>query len=244
MREMNDLLEFVLDAHGGRKRWSDVKTLTTELAVGGPFWKLRGFPDAFLEETLEIDLRRQHAVFHPWIAPDHSLTFDVAPERVTLQTADSRTIDTRLNPRSSYAGYDLYTPWDALQLGYFLSYAMWNYLTTPYLFTYPGVQSREIGPWLERGETWRRLHVTFPDTIATHTAEQVFYFGEDGLLRRLDYTVDVNANAVVAHYTEEQKTFGGLVFPTRRLVYLRNPDGTPDRSLTAITIDIHDIAIA
>ena len=47
---MNDLLEFVLGAHGGRKRWSEVKTLTTQLAVGGPLWKLREFPDALLRD--------------------------------------------------------------------------------------------------------------------------------------------------------------------------------------------------
>ena len=34
---MNDLLDFVLDAHGGLKRWSGVSTLTVKLAVGGPF---------------------------------------------------------------------------------------------------------------------------------------------------------------------------------------------------------------
>jgi hypothetical protein len=56
--------------------------------------------------------------------------------------------------------------------------------------------------------------------------------------------VDVNADAVVAHYTEEHKTFDGLLFSTRRLVYRRNPDGTPDRSLTAIALDIHAITIA
>jgi hypothetical protein len=91
---------------------------------------------------------------------------------------------------------------DALQVGYFLSYGMWNYLTTPFLLTYPGVQAREISPWQEDGQTWRRLHVTFPASITTHSAEQVFYFGADGLLRRLDYTTEVNAGDPVAHYTE------------------------------------------
>ena len=75
---MRDLLEFVLAAHGGRKRWSDVRTLTTQLAVEGPLLEAQGFPDAFLRETLEIDVRRQHAVFTP------------------------------------------YSPWGALQVGYFL----------------------------------------------------------------------------------------------------------------------------
>jgi hypothetical protein len=41
---MNDLLDFVLDAHGGLKRWSGVSTLTAKLAIGGPFWTQQGFP--------------------------------------------------------------------------------------------------------------------------------------------------------------------------------------------------------
>jgi hypothetical protein len=240
---MNDLLEFVLDAHGGLKRWSGASTLTAKLAVGGPLWGQQGFPDAFVDETLTIDTRRQHAVFTPWTAPGQSLTFDTDPERVVLQTADGQTIDSRTSPRSSYAGYDLNSRWDALQVGYFLSYGMWNYLTTPFLLTYPGVQTREISPWQENGQSWRRLHVTFPPEITTHSAEQFFYFGDDGLLRRLDYTVEADGGRA-AHYTEGYKTFNGLAFPTRRTVYRRNPDGTPDRSLTAITLDIHDITAA
>jgi hypothetical protein len=27
---------------------------------------------------------------------------------------------------------------------------------------------------------WRRLKVTFPDSIATHSTVQIFYFGSDG----------------------------------------------------------------
>ena len=45
----------------------------------------------------------------------------------------------------------MHTPWDVLQLAYFIGYAMWNYLTTPFLFTYPGVEAREIEPWHEAG---------------------------------------------------------------------------------------------
>jgi hypothetical protein len=244
---MNDLLREVLDAHGGLDRWSNVKTLTLRLNVGGPFWGIRGFKDAFLDETMEIDVRRQHAVFTPWVAPGQNLTYE--PDRVTLRAAGGGTVAELADPRPSYVGYDVYSPWTALQVGYFLGYAMWDYLTTPYLFTYPGVQTREIQPWGEDGQTWRRLHVTFPDTITTHTKEQVFYFGDDGLLRRLDYSVDVNAGAPVAHYTRDSKTFDGLVFPTRRLVYPRNPDGTADRSLpgpegAAIAIDIIHVTAA
>ena len=50
---MNDLLDYVLDAHGGLNRWSGVSTLTAKLAADGPFWKLRGFPDAFGDEPVD-----------------------------------------------------------------------------------------------------------------------------------------------------------------------------------------------
>jgi hypothetical protein len=278
-QNMNDLLEFVLHAHGGLERWSRVRRLTTHLAVRGPFWgltvavnpsmrclydpqmlqavrglktdsacqrrmELREFPDALVEETLTVDVRRQHAVFTPWITEDQSLTFDVEPERVTLQTVSGRILNSRTNPRSTCGSYDIFAPWDALQFGYLFSYGMWNYLTIPFLFTYPCVQTRELEPWDEDGQTWRRLHVTFPATIATHTAEQVFHYGPDGLLRRHDFTVEVNANALAVEYTDQHQSFDGLIFPTRCIVYRRKLDGTPDRSVTAFSVDIHDITIA
>jgi hypothetical protein len=55
----------------------------------------------------------------------------------------------------------------------------------------PGFQLCEGEPWRERGETWHRLEATFPPDIPTHCPRQTFYFDERGLLRRLDYTVDV-----------------------------------------------------
>ena len=64
-----------------------------------------------------------------------------------------------------------------------------------------------------------------PPAIVTHCAEQVFCFGGDG-------------------HTGGYKTFDGLAFPTRRRVYRRNRDGTPDRILAAITLDIDDITTA
>src|SRR6266404_6042028 len=91
---------------------------------------------SWTRETLTIDTRRQHAVFTPWTAPGQSLTFDTDPERVVLQTADGQTIESRTNPRAPFAGQDLNSHWDSLQVGYFLSYGLWNYLSTPFLLTY------------------------------------------------------------------------------------------------------------
>jgi hypothetical protein len=43
--------------------------------------------------------------------------------------------------------------------------------------------------------------------------------------RRMDYSPDVTANPLIAHYTHDPKTFDGFVFPTRWLVHLRDENG-------------------
>jgi hypothetical protein len=51
---------------------------------------------------------------------------------------------------------------------------MWTYLPTPFLFAMDGVATEELQPWRENGEMWRRLKVTFPHSIATHSTVQTF----------------------------------------------------------------------
>lgn len=49
----------------------------------------------------------------------------------------------------------------------------------------------ETEPWHEDGQTWHSLLVTYPDSIVAHTKRQTYYFDDAGLLRRLDYSVDI-----------------------------------------------------
>ena len=241
---MNDLLARVLDAHGGVDRWASVHSITARLSIGGPFWRRKGWPEIFGDQTtMELDTRRQHILVRPFNGVERRSVFDVDPERIVVYADDKIAVERRDDPRASFAGYEVTTPWDSLQVGYFISYACWNYLTAPFLFTYPSVKTREVEPWQEDGETWRRLHVTFPRLIATHNPEQVFYYDADFMQRRMDYAPEVNGDVLVAQYQFEPKTFDGLVFPTRRRIHRRSADGTADQSQTAITLDIADVEI-
>jgi|SRR5271163_527667 len=243
---MDALLASVLDAHGGLEAWAGVTKLTAQVSAGGVFWTLRGWPDVYADGTVELDARREHITFKPFTAPDRISVLDVDPERVTIQTTDGQIVEERDNPRVSYpANFDREsTRWDAIQVAYFMSAATWNYLTTPFVFTYPGVHAREIEPWSEHGHHWRRLAVTFPETNANHNADQVFYFDGDFMQRRMDYAPDVaGGNNLVAHYTHDPKTFGGFVFPTRRRVHRRHADGVADQSNAFITLDLKTIDV-
>ena len=240
---MDELLSRALEAHGGLGKWAGLSGLTAEMSLGGPFWKGRGWPDVYKRTTVEIDSHREHITFTPFTAPDRRSVLDVDPERVLIETVTGQAVDDRREPRASFPSFDpATTPWDALQVAYFTSYAVWNYLTTPYLLTYPEVEAHEIEPWQEGGQTWRRLQVKFPRSIATHNAEQIFYFGSDHLLRRLDYQPEVTG-APIAHYVNDPREFDGFVFPTRRRVYSRQADGTADQSLAYITLDIDRVTV-
>ena len=134
--------------------------------------------------------------------------------------------------------------WSDLQLAYFAGYAMWTYLNTPFLLARPGVESEEGDPWQESGETWRRLNVRFPADIATHSTEQSFYFDQQGLLRRQDYNVEIDGTAGAAHYVYDHKEFSGIVLPTKRRVFRRQPDGRPTPEPLIISIDLDRIVLS
>jgi hypothetical protein len=243
---MDKLLTTVLDAHGGLQNWAKVTRITARMSLGGPFWAARGWPDVYSNQTVTLDPHREHITFAPFTAPDRMSVLDVGPERVGITTLDGRNIEERVNPRDSFptAFVDGSTPWDAAQVAYFTSAAVWNYLTAPFVFTRPGVEAREIAPWNEDGQAWRRLAVTFPKTIANHNADQVFYYDDAFMQRRMDYSPDVTGNPPVAHYTHDYKTFDGFVFPTRRAVYLHDASGVANKGFAPITIDVAAVKVA
>jgi hypothetical protein len=78
----------------------------------------------------------------------------------------------------------------------------------------------------------------FPDSIATHTKEQVFYFDDHGLLRRIDYAVAILGSSPAAHYAYDYREFDGIMVPTRRRIFARQPDGRADRSSLSLAIDV------
>ena len=59
---------------------------------------------------------------------------------------------------------------------YFNGYALWTYLTTPFLLKMHGVDVHEVEPWPGGKEVWRRLRARFPAHLAPHIHVQDFFF--------------------------------------------------------------------
>lgn len=239
---MKSLLDIAIEAHGGWDRWRQLGRLSAQASIGGAMWHLKGWPDVFADVRVSIDPHRQHTEYRPFLQGGQHALFE--PDRVAVVADDGKVLQERHAPREAFAGHALTTPWDALHLVYFAGYAMWTYLTAPFLFKLPGFHVEEIEPWDEDGETWRRLKVTFPADVHSHCREQVFYFGEDGLLRRHDYRVDViGSGGTSAHYASDHRSFGGIVVPTRRRVHAIGPDNKPLRDRVLVSIDLHEVDV-
>ena len=238
---MEKLAKLAIDAHGGLDRWKRFSTVSAHGINGGMLWAAKGKPTALADATITADLHTEKVSHWPFGSPDRRSRFE--PQRVAIEDANGKVMEELLQPRASFKGHKLETQWNDLQLAYFAGTAMWTYLNTPFLLARPGVESEEIEPWKEAGETWRRLRVRFPADIATHSTEQTLYFDQQGLLKRHDYDVEIAAGSTAAHYVSELKEFSGIVFPTKRRIYPRLPDGKSLPEPLIVSIDLDKIVL-
>jgi hypothetical protein len=160
-----------------------------------------------------------------------------------IEKVDGTLIEARDNPVTSFEGQQRETPWDDIHVAYFVGEALWTYLTTPFLYTHDGFSTEEIPSIQVEGETWRRLKVTFPDNVKSHTREQISCFGPDGLLRRHDYTVDILGGATGLNYASDYRNVDGIIVPTKRRVYGYEGNYQLVKEPLLVAIDMGDITL-
>ena len=238
---MTELMDLVLQAHGGLDRWNEFHKITATIVGGGGLWPLKGIDRDPSPREMTVKLHEQWASVSPFGQPDWHSVF--RPDRVAIETAQGVIVQDRPDPRASFTGHVMNTWWDPLHLAYFNGYAMWTYLTTPFFMAMPGFTVAEISPWQEGNELWRGLRVHFPDEIASHSKEQDFYFGDDFLLRRHDYQVDVAGGFPAAQYVHDFVEVEGLRYPTKRFAYVRGPNLKPIRDLLLVSIDLSNFRL-
>jgi hypothetical protein len=234
---MNDLLASAVAAHGGMDRWNRIRAIRVDATITGAFWQIKGKSDALKAIRFEVDTTRERLTMD-FVGQNLRSLFE--PDRVVLQQLDGTVVDARDDPERSFDGHQFQTPWDDLHLAYFTGEALWTYLNTPFLFTSPGFVCEEIAPIEVDGETWRRLNVTFPDHIKSHSRKQVFCFGPDGLLRRHDFTIDiVDPGTESQLYAADYRNVDGIIIPATRRAYAT----VGDDQIVLVAIDMADITV-
>ena len=242
---VDSLLNQVLDASGGADRWQGATAIRARVRTGGLLVRTRVPGNRFSDYRITVDVQQPRTVIDPFPRDGLRGVFDQGSVRI--EDHQGNIVSSRTDPRPLFSGLPglrRNVRWDALDSVYFGGYAMWCYLTTPYLLTRRGVQVEEAAPWQEDGQTWRRLKVVFPPEVDTHSPHQTYYFDTNGRLRRHDYVaLVVGGWAKAAHYCTDQVEAGGLTFATRRWV---RPLGPGNRALpfpTLVSLQLSDLIV-
>jgi hypothetical protein len=237
---MNDLLKLALRAHGGLDRWKKVQAIQVAASITGAIWYVKSKGDFLKNVVLTAETRKERLTVD---FPGQNKRAIFEPDRVVIETEGGTLIEARDHPEESFAGQQRETPWDDIHAAYFVGEALWTYLNTPFLYANEGFVSEEIPSIQVESETWRRLKITFPASVKSHTREQISCFGPDGLLRRHDYTVDILGGATGLNYASEYRDVSGIIVPTKRRVYAYEGDYQLVKEPLLVAIDMRKITL-
>ncbi len=242
---MTALLDEVLDAHGGLERWLKVRTVHARVRTGGLLIQMRVPGNRFADYRITVHVQQPLTVFDPFPRDGQRGVFERGAARI--EGHDGEVLSSRADARAAFfgrSGLRRNIRWDPLDSVYFAGYAMWNYLTFPYLLTREGVEVSEGDTWSDGAQTWRRLEASFPPNIDTHSPRQTFYVDAGGRLLRHDYVSEVIGRwARVAHHCADHIQAGGLLFPTRRWVHPLGPGNSSMPFPTLVSLQLTDLRV-
>ncbi|MBK6629609.1 MAG: hypothetical protein IPG33_00455 [Betaproteobacteria bacterium] len=239
-RDIQAILDAIIEAHGGADFWRGLSGLDIQLSAAGFLFMAKG----------RLPLR--HARMWASTSEPRFVFYDyphagwrgewIGDEEVRILDPVGVVMARRTRPRDTFHGLRRQFRWDALDFLYFGGYATWNYLVTPFIFLRPGFSFDLLPPVQGPQGQVTRLAATFPQDTPTHNRRQVFHFNEQHLLTRLDYTAEVVGGwARAAHICEDYRDFGGLKAPTRRRVWPMPFGDKPLGFPNLVALDIDDI---
>ena len=71
---MGELLDNVIDAHGGLAHWNELESVSARLVQGGAVWALKGQPGVLDDVVVTASLHEERVSHRPFGAPDRHLS--------------------------------------------------------------------------------------------------------------------------------------------------------------------------
>ena len=228
------LAERLLDTYGGEETWRSADAVEARLTIGGLLfrWKRRS-QGKWPSVQIRVETAQPRTRFDP-IDRDGNVAV-LEGHTVRIERPDGTLVEERPYARPKpYGGGNLFA-WDAVDIGYFFGYTMWNYLALPALLLRDDIQ------WSQISED--TLEARFPPELPTHSEVQRFHVDlETGRLRQHDYTAEPFGRwAQAAHMIEEHRDYDGLTAPSKRRVKPRaGKTGGPLPFPLLIWADVHE----
>ena len=129
------LLAEVLAAHGGTQRWQSLQRLEAQVSAWGLLFRAKRRP-LLNHQRLRVSTREPLVWFDDY--PKPGLTGELqGVAAVRIRDAAGAIVEQRSEPRAYFRSLRRQLSWDDLDFLYFAGYAIWNYLTAPFLLLRP-----------------------------------------------------------------------------------------------------------
>jgi hypothetical protein len=233
------LLDNALKACGGLERWNRFDRFEAHVSIGGSYLASKVDTTNLKEIVVSGNTRFQAAEVvgmldrsgrglcrANWVGIENHSGLIAAQQSVTPE--DFAKLGSRAH-------------WTELDVVYYCGISIWNFINCPFLLAESGFKIGEIAPLDADGEVWRRLHVTFPDRIATEACEQILYFDFRNRHRRTDYLCSALTANTVAHFLGAHQDFSEIVIPTLRRSRFVDRDGFISQEDVPFDIEIFDL---
>jgi hypothetical protein len=237
-----ELLNETIEAHGGRARWRRVEAITAALSSGGLAFQSRCQPNALKNLAIEVRPHDVAVTLADFVRPGWRGAW--TPARAAIFDAEGRLVGERDDPRRHFGGLVDQVYWDKLDILAFAGYALWNYLSFPFLLDSQDVAL--IGADGPSDAGTLRLDVRFAPGAPTHSANQSFHIDPRRRLVQHDYVAEpIGRWATGANLCLASEVVDGLRFYTRRKVFPRmGPQRRVVRFPTLVWIEIDDLRVS
>jgi len=206
------LLDRVFRAHGAIESWRRVWRIDASFSSGGLAYVTRLQEGKLLRHRISVFPHEMRTIIRDY--PTAGQTGHWQRDQVRIEPFDEAPARVRDRARDRFATWRARLYWDDLDLLYFVGYALWNYLSFPFL-----LHRHEVDIAVGKINGRSILDVRFPHDFPTHSRRQYFQIDKDGLLVRHDYVAEVFGRwAAGANFCRANSVIEGLRFYTRRRV--------------------------
>src|SRR5262249_22154948 len=101
--QMSDLKDFVIAAHGGLDRWSQLSEGRAHLLVGGVLWPLKKQDGVLNDSMVRVELHRQFV--SQSALGNYGLHTSFTAGRVAIETTGGQLVAERSDPRAAFNGH-------------------------------------------------------------------------------------------------------------------------------------------
>ncbi len=253
-----ELAEQVIHAHGGTDRWRSISRFSAHVSIGGellpppersppldvPHVEVGGYQlvttprsrPTLRELVMEGETHRPFAKLFG--SSDMTRYGVYSPGRSEFRGMSGALISAQDAPLAALTQRGGDPPLEALDRLFLISALIWAAVVGPFVLTLGG-RTCERPSFNDPGR-YRRMWMELPEKLDPIITERFLTIDEEGLIRRVEYTLHPYHRGLIIETLSTYESFGGIRIPTIRRMQALRADGKSDPT-SLLDIEIFDV---